>query len=440
MLKGMKKLSVKKLFTGGKKKRIIIGLAAVVIVAGAGWFIYSKFFVSTDATTQETLSTVTRGDLKDDVSGDGTAEISSVNIDFENNGKLKALYVKEGDQIKKGQVLAKLDDTDYVNKLAIAKSNYDKSLADMTSAKSNNQLALINEKQQLDTARLTLQQTKAEYDSMKNAERAYSKQDIDNKAISLENAQNSYATESKRYVTQQRLSSDFSVEKANIESAKVSYETAQNDLAKTVLHAPADGMVLNIAYSVGESVTAPTSSTSTVTADTTHFMVVSGSNSVNVNVPVSEDDFSKITVGQIAETEFEAYAGETFTGKVISIKALPAIDSNNLVTYQVKILLDGSQTKVKSGMTGSVSFIIKEKKNVLTIPNKAVTYSNGKQTVQVRKQDGSNETRQIKTGFTDGKSAEVISGLKQGESVVIVSAVTAAAATSTQAGGSNAPQ
>lgn len=420
---------------GNRKKRLITSAVVVVIIAAAAWTTYQKMQGSTAQTT-ESLSTAARSDLKVDVTGDGAAEISTVNVDFDNSGELKELYVKEGDRIKKGQVLAKLDDSELKNKLMIAKANYEKSLANLKDARSNNELNLVSEKQQLDSQRINLEQTKAEYEAMLKAERAYSKQDIDNKARSLENAQNSYAAQSKRYATLQKTLRDYSTENANIESAKVDYEIAQNDLDKTIMRSPGDGTVLNIGYNIGEIVSAAGGSNSDVTADTTHFMVITGSDKVSVKVSVSETDLANISVGQKAEVEFEAFAGETFTGKVVSIKALPTIDQNNLVSYEVKIDLSGAPTKIKSGMTCSVSFIIKERNNVITIPNKAVTFDNGKQTVTVRKQDGSNETRQIKTGFTDGKNVEVTSGLKEGESVVTVTTVT----TTVQAGDSNAVQ
>jgi RND family efflux transporter MFP subunit len=211
---------------------------------------------------------------------------------------------------------------------------------------------------------------------------------------------------------------DVELEKVNVESALINLEMAKNDLENTILKSPVSATVLNLSYKSGESFSPPSTS-GKATADTSHFIVVSDADKIEVVVPVSEMDLPKVMIGQSVEVGFEAHPGETYVGKVTLINALPKIDQSGLVTYDVRIELEGTMGKIRSGMTCTVSFILRQEKNVLIIPNKAVSMIDGKQVVKVKDRDGNLETKNIKTGLTDGKSVAVTEGLEVGETVVI---------------------
>ena len=204
----------------------------------------------------------------------------------------------------------------------------------------------------------------------------YSPQALELKKNSYENAKSSYEAQLERYNISVNSDKDIELESANVESAKLSLEIAQDNLDSTILKAPVGGKILNIAYKVGETISSIKES-GEVTANTKHFMVLSDSDKVEVIVPVSEIDLSKVEIGQNVEVEFEAFEGEKFTGKVISIDALPIIDNNGLVTFDVRTELEGGIDKVRSGMTCSVSFIVRQRKNVNYISNKAVRILDG---------------------------------------------------------------
>ena len=108
----------------------------------------------------------------------------------------------------------------------------------------------------------------------------------------------------------------------------------------------------------------------------------------------------------------------SISGRVIEKNLVPTQGTEG-VTYTVKIAFDEPQEELLQGMTCSVRFIQKRVENVLTLANKAITLTDGKQTVTVQMPDGSHEEREIKTGFSDGRTSEVISGLSAGEIVVV---------------------
>lgn len=424
-----KKIPLRKIsaFIPSNKYVRIAGLLVIVIVIG---FTGMKVYKSTAADTAETITQEEQaaiGDIVIDFEADGQAEIEAVNLDFEVSGKLENLYVKEGDTIKKGQVLASLDDSEYQKAYESAKVNYEKATASLAQTRQNYKLDILSEKKNLNELKNTYEQTEAEYIPMTKIERAYSKQELEAKRREYENAKTAYEVQQQRYNLLSKSDTDVVMSEASLETSRIDLESARDDLDKTILKSPVDAKVLNIGYSPGETVSTESDSDSN-TADSSHFMVISNSNKVNVIAPVSETDLSNITAGMNAEAEFEAFPGEKFAGTVTSIKSLPLIDSNNLVTYDVQIELSEGQDKIRSGMTCTIAMILKEKRNVITISNKAVSMDNDQQVVEV-KTSGGTETRIIETGLTDGKKVEITKGLDEGETVTYEEAATDASAT-----------
>jgi multidrug efflux pump subunit AcrA (membrane-fusion protein) len=393
-------------------------LVAIICIGFVGLKYINKPVESIGETTAIKEEQVMRGDITIDFDSDGEAEIPVVNLDFDISGKLKELYVQEGDEISKGQILAKLDDTEYVKKLKTAEINYKKALASLEQKEENRKLSLLAEQQKVEDLKAKFNQMEAEYLPMVELKDIYSEQALHIKRTSYESAKSAYEFQLERYDILSNSNKDIELEKANVESAKLSLEMAKDDLSSTILESSIEGRILNLAYKPGETITSIKES-GTLTANTTHFMIVSDSDKVEVVVPVSEIDLSKVELNQQVEVEFEAFEGQKFMGKVISMDALPIIDNSGLVTFDIRIELDGGIDKIKSGMTCSVSFIIRQRKNVTYISNKAVTMAEGKQVVQVKDKNGNTEIRNIKTGLTDGKYVEVTEGLNVGETILI---------------------
>ena len=392
----------------------------LIILLSLGFIGYKRFYKTSpasNATVTLLEERVQMGDITIGFTGDGKAEIPVVKLDFEISGKLKELYVKEGELIQEGQLLAKLDDTELQNKLRISQINYNKALGISKQKEENLKLNIQSEKQKLDDLGLKLKQIEVEYLPMVHLQDYYSKQELEMKKLSYESAKDAYDVQVEKYNSISNSNIEIELEKINVESAKINLEMAMSDLENTILKSPVTATVIYVSNKPGETVSAG-KDTGSVTADTASFMIVSEADKVEVIVPISEIDMPKVQVGQTAEVNFEAYDREKFIGKVISINSLPRTDQSGIVSYDVKIELDGTE-KIKTGMTCSITFIVRQQKNVLKIPNKAVSVVEGKQTVKVKDGNGDIEIRNIKTGLTDGKSAEVVEGLNVGETILI---------------------
>lgn len=134
-------------------------------------------------------------------------------------------------------------------------------------------------------------------------------------------------------------------------------------------------------------------------------------------ITVSQSDINKLEEGQTVYLEATAFPGEKIPAKVKEINYSPVADGSN-VLYKVIVEVE-SQHKFLEGMTVSAKFIIKEVNNVLTLSNKAIEYKDGNKMVKVKREDGSLESVEIMTGFSDGRVSEIKSGLNEGDVVVV---------------------
>lgn len=373
---------LKKLF-GNKKLRIII--FGIIIIAGGLGYYYRVNVMGAESEPVYQEVTVSREDITVGMEADGTADLSVTNLSFNVGGKLTEVLVEPGQVVKAGELIARLDDTDYVNKLTKAEQDYNLSVISC-------QTKLEDLKYQLDTL-------ETEYNAMSQIPECYTEKELNDEKKAYEKAKAAYDAQ---------LASN----EVTIASGATSIKTVQDDINNTILVSPIDSTVLAVNYSAGER----------VPEDTT-CVVLQNDADVEVIASVSEVDIGTVTEGQQVEAIFDAFDGETFSGKVTYVDSLPASNNSGLVSYAVTIVLDGGKDKIKTGMTCTVNFIQKQVENVLVIPNKAISMVNKKQVVRVKSTDGQIEEREIKTGFSDGTNVEVSEGLKEGDVVLVVNTV-----------------
>jgi len=139
---------------------------------------------------------------------------------------------------------------------------------------------------------------------------------------------------------------------------------------------------------------------------------------MSITASINEGDISDLEAGQSIRANIEAIGLIGLEGKVTGLGAVPKIDNSGIVSYTVTAVLDKPNERIFDGMSAFVTFIKKEKTNVLLISNKAIFIEEGKQYVQVRKADGTIEKRPITAGLSNGSQSEVIEGLEAGETVV----------------------
>lgn len=428
-----------------KKNRILfilLAIAAVLVIVllvgkKQGWIGGSK-------ATEVSAETVSHKEITERVSASGKIYPElDVKLSPDVSGEVTELYIREGDSVKAGMVLAKI-------KPDIYQAILDRSVAALNTSKSNSmqsQAALI--------------QVKAE---LERSEKNYNRnKDLHNQKVisdaDFENIDAAYKAAKANYDGAQMTvkAADYSVQ-----SAQASVKEAQEDLRKTTIYAPIDGIVSQLNIEKGERVLGTTQ------MEGTDMMHISDLNVIESRVDVSENDVLRVQLGDTAEIELDAYPDKKFKGVVKQIansaKSSLAGQSEQVTNFEVKILLvkdsykeligaEGKRFPFLPGMSASVAIMTNKVSNVLAVPIQCVTTRDvgsedttnvgmGKDVSQkdnsenaasqktakkdADKQqevvfvviDGVAKTVIVQTGIQDDEFIEIISGLKGDEQVI----------------------
>ncbi|MBX3061510.1 MAG: efflux RND transporter periplasmic adaptor subunit [Anaerolineae bacterium] len=197
---------------------------------------------------------------------------------------------------------------------------------------------------------------------------------------------------------------------AQLEAAQAAINLARYNVERGTLLAPFDGIVAQINLAVNEPV--PLNQPAIVLIDDSSFFV---------DVPVDEADIARVHEGQIVSLALDSLPGELITGKVQRV-ASTAVDLGSVVSYLVRVQIDGGLGLLRSGMTTTATITVSELHNVVRVRNRFVRLDRrtGKATVTVQRPDGKTEEIEVKLGLRNETYSEVISGLAEGDVVVVL--------------------
>ncbi len=302
-----------------KKRKIWLIILGIVVLAIAAIVIVK---LTKSANKELVIRTHVVGEytVENTVTATGTIEpVETVEVGTQVSGKVEKIYVDFNDVVKKGQLMAELDKQTLNQSLSRAK-------ASLTSAES-----------QLNYAKLTYERTKQLYEANAATLAAY------------QEAQNSY--------TQAQMSK---------RNAQASYDQARVDLAYAEIYSPIDGIVLDRAVEVGQTVAASFSTP-------TLFTLANDLTKMQVEADVDEADIGQVKVGQRVTFTVDAYMDDVFEGTVNQIRMKPTTTSN-VVTYTVIIEAPNPDQKLFPGMTASVT-IVTEEQTGLAVPAEAFNFT-----------------------------------------------------------------
>ncbi|MDO8506001.1 MAG: efflux RND transporter periplasmic adaptor subunit [Candidatus Limnocylindria bacterium] len=230
----------------------------------------------------------------------------------------------------------------------------------------------------------------------------------DRAATSLRNAQSAVAN----------IPFNLQSAQVSVDNANSSVATAKTNLDNTVLTAPAAGIVASITNQVGEFVSGGNTNSA--------FIVLTNITSMVLHGTIGESDVAKLKLGQVANVTVDAITGQRMTGKVTSLDPVATI-SQGVPVYGIDIAIDVPASGLKAGMSASAAVILASKQNVLTVPNTTIRTVNGKRGVQVLK-GGEIVDTAVTFGLANDTVTEVVSGLAEGDTVVIPQARAASSA------------
>jgi len=211
---------------------------------------------------------------------------------------------------------------------------------------------------------------------------------------------------------------------ASVEQAGTAVETARKNLADATIVAPFAGRISQRSGEVGSQVGAAVA-----------VFILLNPRLVRIDANVDQADVSNLRVGHTATVTFDALTGRTYAATVTAIGLTPTIQQG-VVTYVVSLAMDtsrlGPDVPVPApGMTASLTITISRTENALVVPARAIRTVGRTRTVTVRAADGSQESRQVVVGTTNGTLTQITSGIEEGEEV-LVSAGSTTTTTTTQ--------
>tara|TARA_R110002033_G_scaffold102305_2_gene150252 strand:- start:23258 stop:24511 length:1254 start_codon:yes stop_codon:yes gene_type:complete len=319
-----------------KKSTILIVLISFFIVGGICYY----YFIANKNQQKEihyNTSKIKRGDLEVLVSATGNLKpTNSVDIGIEVSGTIKEIYVDFNDEVKVGQILAKLDTT----KL---QSQVDSSKASLTIAKANLKENEVNVK----SKKLTYSRTLRMYEQSNG--KYPSKNVLDESKFDYESA----------------LSAYDSME-AKVKQAEFNLKTDEQNLDKAVVKSSINGIVLNRAVEVGQTVAASMSTP-------VLFTLAKDLSKMDLVVSIDEADVADIKKGLKVTFTVDAYPKETFKGTIKQVRLNP-VEVNGVVTYETVVLVDNEKLLLRPGMTASAEIVTKESKDKLLVPNSALRF------------------------------------------------------------------
>lgn len=340
---------------------------------------------------------VRQGDIENVIAATGKMDaIERVNVGAQVSGQVKKLYIKAGDNVRKGQLIAEIDDQPQRSDLR------------------NAQAALSVAQADFQTRQATLVRQQAQFQRLQQMVKtnAVSRQDFDTAAEAWRIAQ-----------------AELTAQQARVIQAQIEVDKKQLDLGYTRIMAPIDGTVVAIVTKQGQTVNAVQS------APTIAKLAQLGT--MTIKVQISEADITNIQPGQQAWFTTFANPDKRYNATLRSIELAPesvmkddalmgnsennTVSSTNAAVYYNALLdVPNPDNALRISMTAQVNLLRDQAKNALLVPVQATKKaSDGRTYVEIADQNNQPEKRYITTGISDSVDIQVLSGLRLGEKVIL---------------------
>ncbi len=357
------------------------------------------------------LAKVTRGDVARSVVATGKIQpITKVEVKSKASGIVEKLYVDINYHVKKGQELAQLDQEEIQAQVAAQR-------AQLASAEANvSTLQASIEQDKVNAAAPDLPMYKATLDRNLEMQKLgiVSRQTLD------DTNRDYLAALTRRDSSKAQIGVDSAKLKqarAQVMQNQASLKQLEEQLGYTTIVAPMDGVILSRDVEIGDAV----SSILVLGSTATLVMTEGDTTQVYVQGKVDEADIAHVYMGQQARIKVESFRDRMFYGKVTKIAPM-GVEADNVTTFEVRVSINNPGGELKANMTANAEILLDEHKGVLTVPENAITYDNQKNTsVQIPDKSEKEGWRKVpvKVGLSNGAVTEIVSGLKEGDQVVL---------------------
>ena len=372
-----------------KHKKKIITISIIIAFLGVSYF----FNNNKSENIQYLTERVSKGDIINTVLATGSVSAyQKVSVGAQVSGQIDKLYVKLGQKIKKGDVIAEIDSTTQKNDLKTAKSN------------------LEIYKAQLKSKTIAMNIAQTQYNRQKNLLNVDAGSQVD-----FENAKNSLAL----------AKSEVDVLKSQIEQANISVSTAETNVGYTKIVSPLDGVIVSVPVEQGQTVNSnQTTPTIVEIADLSKMII---------KPEISEGDITKVKAGMPVEFSIIGDPDKTYHTTLQSVdpgtttltdgtsstsSSNSSSSSSTAIYYYGNLIVPNDDQKLRISMTTQNTITVSKAENILIIPTITIKKEKGKDYVYILGKNKQPEKREIKTGISDELNSQVLSGLSEGEEVI----------------------
>lgn len=443
-----------------RKWKIIIGVVLLLLVSGGAYAGYK--YNQRGIVTVQTGKAV-RQDLTSVVTASGEIKPRTyINIGANAMGRILDIYVKEGDHVKRNQVVAKLESIQAAADVDAMKAAVGSSQADSAASEAGVNAADENVRTSqatVDRAKADLARLKLDYDRAQQLlnEKLIARQDFDTKKATYE-AQLAAVKEAEARVAQaraqrQQIAAQLNSTQTHVHQVQANLHRAADVLDKYNAYSPIDGVVTNLPVRIGETAVPGIQNSAAST-----LMTIADMSLITAEVKVDETDIVNVKLDQVADITIDAIPNRTFKGHVIEIgntailrstglaASQSAISSQEAKDFKVVVAMDNAPEEVRPGLSCTAKITTATRQKVLTIPIQALTVrqKGDLEDEKGKAKDNSNapkdpvaekarkeevqgvfvingekaEFRKVDTGITGATDIEVVTGLKDGDQII----------------------
>jgi len=374
------------------KKVYLTLISAVFIFA----FLFSVYaFNNSKSKISVKAVVVQRGNISNEISTKGIIRIwENEQIFSSSYGKIKRILVDEGQRIKKGQVLAEIENADLEYKLKQAELNYE--------------MAKENLRKYIGDYVYQINRIEADYNKISENYNEIKKKSLYTQEV-LKPIEEQY-NDTLRELELMKYSyngSQLNILEDQIKVAEVTYKQILDQIEGLKIKSTIDGMVLLKNVNVGD-----------VVSPGTHIFSLGNPDKIYIEANINENDILKVRIGQEVLISGEVLQNREYKGKVKKISPMILRESQNGLGYARVVIEPDIPLPVLIGATVDVDIISVRKDNVLSVPIESIREENGVTYVYVIDEDGAVSKRIVKLGVQNDFMTEVLSGLKEGEKVI----------------------
>ena len=375
-------------------KKTLKFIVSIVLIFIAIYFLYGKFFKQEEAPKALTTR-LEKGDIRGTVTAAGEVYARDlVDVGAQVSGQIKKLYVKVGDKVQKGDMIAQIDSVTQENEIAQQKAQLLIHEANLASAK----IAAANAKTQYNRELELYKRNAASKEAVENAKNSAALKEAEQKQI-----------------------------EAQIEQTKLQLSTAETNFGYTKITAPISGTIVSMPVEEGKTVNS--------NQTTPTIVKIADLSKMEIKMQIAEGDISKVKVGMDVEYSILSDLDNIKKAKIYKIDpglttlsdgtydktssgSSSSSSSDSAIYFYAKMLVDNENDFLKIGMTTENNIIVSEANNTSYLPTSVIKRDGGGDYVTVL--NGKEpEQRYVKTGVSEDLNTEILSGLDEKDEVLI---------------------